>query len=213
MRQYHVFNLELNLFPYLQIIITRSPNRNCNLSYADEGLHFFFPDMKYLRNFQDAMSCADDLFKFLCKWVFDNCSDDMKFVSKRIDKNCIDRLQSMISSTVEQVSYNDAVDLLKKVYHAISFSTYHSDNDFHLEQFFPFKYFWAFLFQVTGKTFETKLEWGAALTAEHLRYANFWIIGYENVWKVGNETSTCSECLPPFCALTVIWWTISTRSL
>lgn len=86
---------------------------------------------------EDAMSCADDLFKFLCKWVFDNCSDDMKFVSKRIDKNCIDRLQSMISSTVEQVSYNDAVDLLKKV---------------------------------TGKTFETKLEWGAALTAEHLSY-------------------------------------------
>jgi len=94
-----------------------------------------------VRNFQDAMSCADDLFKFLCKWVLDNCSDDMQFLSKRIDQTCIDRLRSMISSTVEKVSYTEAVDVLKKVYHAMSSFTYHSDNHFHLEQFLPFKYF------------------------------------------------------------------------
>ncbi|KAE8037772.1 hypothetical protein FH972_010334 [Carpinus fangiana] len=86
---------------------------------------------------EDAMSCADDFFKFLCKWILDNCSDDIYFVSKRIDKTCIDRLQSLISSTVEKVSYNEVVDVLKKV---------------------------------TDKKFETKLEWGAALTAEHLSY-------------------------------------------
>lgn len=79
------------------------------------------------------MSCADDFFKFLCKWILDNCSDDITFVSKRIDKTCIDRLQSLISSTVEKISYNDVVDVLKKVYHAISFFTYQSDNYFHLE--------------------------------------------------------------------------------
>lgn len=136
-------------------------------------IFFFLSDIKYVRNFQDAMSCADDFFKFLCKWVLDNCSDDMKFLSKRIDQTCIDRLQSMISSTVEKVSYTDAVDFLKKVYLAISSFRYHSDNHFYLEQFLPFKYFWAFLSQVTDKKFETKLEWGAALTAEHLRYTNF----------------------------------------
>jgi len=71
----------------------------------------------------------------------DNCSDDMQFLSKRIDQTCIDRLRSMISSTVEKVSYTEAVDVLKKVYHAMSSFTYHSDNHFHLEQFLPFKYF------------------------------------------------------------------------
>ncbi|KAB1224140.1 Asparagine--tRNA ligase, cytoplasmic 2 [Morella rubra] len=86
---------------------------------------------------EDAMSCADDFFKFLCKWVLDNCSEDMKFVSKRIDKTCIDRLQSMISSKVEKISYTEAVDVLGKV---------------------------------ANKKFEIKLEWGAALTAEHLSY-------------------------------------------
>ncbi|XP_040993268.1 asparagine--tRNA ligase, cytoplasmic 2-like [Juglans microcarpa x Juglans regia] len=64
---------------------------------------------------EDAMSCADDFFKFLCKWVLDNCPKDMKLVSKRIDKTCIDRLQSLISGKVEKISYAEAVDVLGKV--------------------------------------------------------------------------------------------------
>ncbi|KAG6677814.1 hypothetical protein I3842_14G045900 [Carya illinoinensis] len=64
---------------------------------------------------EDAMSCADDFFKFLCKWVLDNCPEDMKFVSKRIDKTRIDRLQSMIYSKVEKITYTEVVDVLGKV--------------------------------------------------------------------------------------------------
>ncbi|KAF5446471.1 hypothetical protein F2P56_032099 [Juglans regia] len=64
---------------------------------------------------EDAMSCADDFFKFLCKWVLDNCPKDMKFVSKRIDKTCMDQLQSLISGKVEKISYAEAVDVLGKV--------------------------------------------------------------------------------------------------
>jgi asparaginyl-tRNA synthetase len=66
------------------------------------------------------MSCAEDFFKFLCKWILDNCSEDLKFVLKRIDKTCIVRLQSMISSTFEKISYTEAVDNLKQVDHSIS---------------------------------------------------------------------------------------------
>lgn len=63
------------------------------------------------------MNCANDYFKFLCKWVLENCSEDMKFVSKRIDKTSIDRLESMISSSYEKISYMEAVDILKKVHY------------------------------------------------------------------------------------------------
>ncbi|KAM1458235.1 hypothetical protein ACFX13_036172 [Malus domestica] len=64
---------------------------------------------------EEAINCADDFFKFLCKWVVENCSEDMKFVSQRIDKTRIDRLQSIISSSFERVSYSEALDALKKV--------------------------------------------------------------------------------------------------
>ncbi|KAA8550553.1 hypothetical protein F0562_002237 [Nyssa sinensis] len=64
---------------------------------------------------EDAMNCADDLLKFICKWVLENCSEDLAFVSKRIDKTIVDRLQSMTSSSFEKLSYAEAVEVLKKV--------------------------------------------------------------------------------------------------
>lgn len=62
------------------------------------------------------MSCADDLFKFLCKWTLENCYEDMRFVAKRIDKASIDRLQLVISIAVERITYTEAVNSLKKVF-------------------------------------------------------------------------------------------------
>ncbi|KAK9288597.1 hypothetical protein L1049_017056 [Liquidambar formosana] len=65
--------------------------------------------------FQDVMNCADDYLKFLCKWVLEKCSDDMKFVSNRIEKTIVDRLQSMTSNSFEKISYTKAVEDLKVV--------------------------------------------------------------------------------------------------
>ncbi|XVE72679.1 hypothetical protein DITRI_Ditri11bG0058100 [Diplodiscus trichospermus] len=86
---------------------------------------------------EDAMKCAEDYFKFLCRWILDNCSEDMKFVSKRIDKTVVHRLEYLISSSYEKISYREAVEILRKV---------------------------------TDKAFETQLQWGVPLTAEHLSY-------------------------------------------
>lgn len=61
------------------------------------------------------MKCADDYFKFLCKWILENCSKDLEFVSKRIDRTCVDRLQSVISIYLEKITYTEAVKVLEKV--------------------------------------------------------------------------------------------------
>ncbi|KAL0561738.1 hypothetical protein IC582_002179 [Cucumis melo] len=63
---------------------------------------------------KDAMNCADDLVKFLSKWVLEHCMDDMKFVQKRIDKTSIHRLESIISCSFEKVSYTAAIEILEK---------------------------------------------------------------------------------------------------
>ncbi|KAJ0112518.1 hypothetical protein Patl1_01496 [Pistacia atlantica] len=86
---------------------------------------------------EDVMNCADDYFKFLCTWIVENCERDAEFISRRIDKTIIDRLQSMMSCSIEKITYTEAVKALEKV---------------------------------TEKIFEAKLEWGVALTAEHLSY-------------------------------------------
>ncbi|KAJ8634380.1 hypothetical protein MRB53_027716 [Persea americana] len=64
---------------------------------------------------EDAMNCVEDYVKFLCKWILENCSNDMKLLAKRIDKTSMDRLQSVASSTFERLTYTKAVELLKEV--------------------------------------------------------------------------------------------------
>lgn len=61
------------------------------------------------------MKCADDILKFLCKWVLDHCGDDLDFVSKRIDQTIIDRLKSITGMSSEKITYTDAVNVLKEV--------------------------------------------------------------------------------------------------
>ncbi|KAL6339400.1 hypothetical protein AAG906_032931 [Vitis piasezkii] len=64
---------------------------------------------------EDAMTCAEDFLKFLCKSVLENCVGEINFFSKRFDKANVDRLQSIISSSFERISYTQAVDALKQV--------------------------------------------------------------------------------------------------
>lgn len=45
----------------------------------------------------------------------DKCSEDMSFVSKRIDKTVAHRLEYMISTPYEKIPYCEAVEILRKV--------------------------------------------------------------------------------------------------
>ncbi|XP_019100470.1 PREDICTED: asparagine--tRNA ligase, cytoplasmic 2 isoform X2 [Camelina sativa] len=85
----------------------------------------------------DAMDCADEYFKFLCKYILENRQEDMKFISKRVDKTITTRLEATASSSLLRFSYTEAINLLQKA---------------------------------TARKFETKPEWGVALTTEHLSY-------------------------------------------
>ncbi|GLT83718.1 hypothetical protein SLE2022_019900 [Rubroshorea leprosula] len=86
----------------------------------------------------DAIRCADDYFRFLCKWILDKCSTtDVDFLTKRTSKTIIKRLQSLTKNSSEKITYKEVVDRLRKV---------------------------------TDKEFETELQWGVALTVEHLSY-------------------------------------------
>ncbi|KAM0947041.1 putative asparagine--tRNA ligase [Dioscorea sansibarensis] len=63
---------------------------------------------------QDTMNCAEEFLKFLCQSILDNCLDDLKFLSKRVDKSCITRLQSLVSSAFARISYTEALENLEK---------------------------------------------------------------------------------------------------
>uniref|UniRef100_M4CAM1 asparagine--tRNA ligase n=2 Tax=Brassica campestris TaxID=3711 RepID=M4CAM1_BRACM len=62
----------------------------------------------------DAMDCADDFFKFLCRYLLENRHEDMKFISKRVDKTVTTRLEATASNSLLRYSYTEAISLLQK---------------------------------------------------------------------------------------------------
>ncbi|KAG1330851.1 asparagine--tRNA ligase, cytoplasmic 2 [Cocos nucifera] len=64
---------------------------------------------------EDAINCVEDYLKFLCHSILENCSKDIKFMSKHMDKDCIDRLKSVGSSSFARITYAEALEILKQV--------------------------------------------------------------------------------------------------
>ncbi|KAI3829871.1 hypothetical protein L1987_04002 [Smallanthus sonchifolius] len=64
---------------------------------------------------EDAMNCAEDFLKSVSNWVSENCYENLYFLSKRVDKTILDRLNSLASTVFEKITYTTAVEVLSKV--------------------------------------------------------------------------------------------------
>jgi asparaginyl-tRNA synthetase len=71
------------------------------------------PEMAFY-DIHDNMDLAEEFLKYLVQYALDNCSDDLEFLNKMYDKELIDRLKSVVSTTFERVSYTNAVEILQK---------------------------------------------------------------------------------------------------
>lgn len=63
---------------------------------------------------QDDMELAEDMLKYVIKYVMDECPEEMQFFSSFVDKGLLDRLTNVVSSDFGRVSYTEAVELLQK---------------------------------------------------------------------------------------------------
>ena len=62
----------------------------------------------------DDMDLAEDMVKYIFKYVLDNCPEEMEFFNNFIDKTLLDRLNNVINSDFARISYTDAVAELEK---------------------------------------------------------------------------------------------------
>ena len=67
-----------------------------------------FADLK------DDMDLAEDMIKYIFKYVLDNCHEEMEFFNNFIDKGLLERLNHVITSDFIRISYTDAVKELEK---------------------------------------------------------------------------------------------------
>ena len=61
---------------------------------------------------QDDMELAEEMLKYVIKYVMDECPEEMQFFNQFVDKGLLDRLNHVISSDFARVTYTEAVDIL-----------------------------------------------------------------------------------------------------
>jgi len=71
------------------------------------------PEIAFATLEDDAL-LAEKFLKFLFKAVLDDRQDDLAFFAERVDKECITRLESLVNSQFERMTYTDAISHLEK---------------------------------------------------------------------------------------------------
>ncbi|WP_298839345.1 asparagine--tRNA ligase [Clostridium sp.] len=65
-------------------------------------------------NLNDDMKLAEDMMKYIIKYVMENAPEEMEFFNSFVDKGLIERLNNVVNSEFGQVTYTKAVDILMK---------------------------------------------------------------------------------------------------
>ncbi len=61
----------------------------------------------------DDMKLAEDMLKFVIRYVLDNAPEEMNFFNNFVDKGLIDRLNNILENDFGHVTYTEAVEILK----------------------------------------------------------------------------------------------------
>ena len=63
---------------------------------------------------EDDMDLIEDTVKYCIKYVLDNCPEEMNFFYTMIDKNLKDRLQKVLDSKFQRMTYTEAIKVLSE---------------------------------------------------------------------------------------------------
>lgn len=61
------------------------------------------------------MDLAEDMLKYMIRYVMEKAPEEMEFFNKFIDKGLIDRLNNVVNNEFARVSYTEAIEILEKV--------------------------------------------------------------------------------------------------
>ena len=72
------------------------------------------PEMCFADLYDD-IAVAEDMIKFIIKYVLDNCPEEMAFFDKFVEPGLIERLEKVVNAEFGRIDYTDAIKELEKV--------------------------------------------------------------------------------------------------
>ena len=100
----------------LSEIYTFGPTFRAENSNTSRHLSEFWmvePEMAFY-DLEDDMDLAENFLRYLLKDSLENCSEDLEFFNKKIDKTILERHRKIVDKKFECISYSEAVQLLEK---------------------------------------------------------------------------------------------------
>lgn len=70
---------------------------------------------------EDNMKLAEDMVKYIIRYVLENAPEEMDFFNRFMDKGLIERLETLVDSEFGRITYTEAVDVLKKSGHKFEY--------------------------------------------------------------------------------------------
>lgn len=62
----------------------------------------------------DDMDLAEDMMKYIIKYIMEHAKEELDFFNKFIDKGLLERLTNVVNSDFERITYTEAIDILEK---------------------------------------------------------------------------------------------------
>ncbi len=89
--------------------------RSENSNTARHAAEFWMmePEIAFA-DLNDLMDLAEDMMKYLIDYVMKNAKSELEFFNSFIDKGLIDRLENVLSSDFERITYTKAIEILEE---------------------------------------------------------------------------------------------------
>ena len=63
---------------------------------------------------QKDMDIMEGMLKYVVKYVLDNCSDEIEFFDKFVEKGLLEKLTKLVNSKFTRITHHDVIDILQK---------------------------------------------------------------------------------------------------
>lgn len=100
----------------LSDIYTFGPTFRAENSNTSRHLAEFWmiePEMAFA-DLKDNMDCAENYLKFIFHYVLEHCKEDLEFFNKFVAPGTLERLQHVVDTPFERISYTEAISILEK---------------------------------------------------------------------------------------------------
>ena len=86
---------------------------NSNTSRHASEFWMIEPEVAFA-DLADNCQLAEDFFRFMVEYALEHCAEDLAFFNKFIDKGLIDRLEKVVGTAFQSMSYTEAIEQLQK---------------------------------------------------------------------------------------------------